>query len=51
MNDSLEVYLGDSAEIPCQYNFTDTSSEPSFVMIQWFVVSKTGSRLELAAHA
>uniref|UniRef100_A0A1A8F6F0 Melanoma cell adhesion molecule n=1 Tax=Nothobranchius korthausae TaxID=1143690 RepID=A0A1A8F6F0_9TELE len=37
MNDNLEVYLSDSAEIPCHYSFTDADKEPSFVMIQWFV--------------
>ncbi|XP_061596364.1 cell surface glycoprotein MUC18 isoform X2 [Cololabis saira] len=37
MDDSMEVYQADQAEIPCQYNFTDTDSEPSFVMFQWFV--------------
>ncbi|TKS83225.1 MUC18 Gicerin Melanoma cell adhesion molecule Melanoma-associated antigen [Collichthys lucidus] len=37
MYESVEVYLGDSAQIPCQYSFTDASNEPSFVMIQWFV--------------
>lgn len=42
MYESVEVYLGDSAQIPCQYSFTDASNEPSFVMIQWFVVSTAG---------
>ncbi|KAM8742118.1 cell surface glycoprotein MUC18 [Acanthopagrus schlegelii] len=37
MRESVEVYLGDSAQIPCQYSFTDANNEPSFVMIQWFV--------------
>ncbi|XP_040005910.1 cell surface glycoprotein MUC18 isoform X2 [Xiphias gladius] len=37
MHESVEVYLGDSAQIPCQYSFTETNNEPSFVMIQWFV--------------
>ncbi|KAM3868977.1 cell surface glycoprotein MUC18 [Diretmus argenteus] len=36
MGDSVEVYLGDSAQILCQYNFSD-ANKPSFVMIQWFV--------------
>lgn len=40
MNDNLEVYLGDPAEIPCHYSFTGVNEEPSFVIIQWFVVSK-----------
>lgn len=39
MHESVEVYLGDSAQIPCQYRFTEANNEPSFVMIQWFVVS------------
>ncbi|XP_041864867.1 cell surface glycoprotein MUC18 isoform X2 [Melanotaenia boesemani] len=42
MNDTLEVYAGDSAKIPCHYNFTDTN-KPSFVMIQWFVRSAGNS--------
>ncbi|KAM6911835.1 cell surface glycoprotein MUC18 [Lycodopsis pacificus] len=37
MHEAVEVYLGDSAQIPCQYSFTDADNEPSFVMIQWFV--------------
>ncbi|XP_056252840.1 cell surface glycoprotein MUC18 [Seriola aureovittata] len=37
MHESVEAYLGDSAQIPCQYSFTDANNEPSFVMIQWFV--------------
>ncbi|CAK6971393.1 cell surface glycoprotein MUC18 isoform X2 [Scomber scombrus] len=37
MHESVEVYLGDSAQIPCQYSFTETNNEPSFVIIQWFV--------------
>lgn len=40
MQESVEVYLGDEAQIPCQYSFTDANSEPNFVMIQWFVVSR-----------
>ncbi|KAM4545307.1 cell surface glycoprotein MUC18 isoform 2-T2 [Odontesthes bonariensis] len=43
MNDNLEVYLGDSVEIPCQYSFTDTDNEPRFFMIQWFVRSAGNS--------
>ncbi|CAJ1063337.1 cell surface glycoprotein MUC18 [Xyrichtys novacula] len=43
MHDSVEVYLGDLAQIPCQYNFTDTDDQPSFVMIQWFVRVVGGS--------
>ncbi|XP_059208276.1 cell surface glycoprotein MUC18 isoform X2 [Centropristis striata] len=37
MHEGVEVYLGDSAQIPCQYSFTD-ADRPSFVMIQWFVL-------------
>ncbi|XP_038563643.1 cell surface glycoprotein MUC18 isoform X1 [Micropterus salmoides] len=37
MHETVEVYLGDSAQIPCQYRFTDANNKPSFVMIQWFV--------------
>ncbi|XP_041808121.1 cell surface glycoprotein MUC18 isoform X2 [Chelmon rostratus] len=48
MHESVEVYLGDSAQIPCQYSFTDASSEPSFVMIQWFVRAvDSGSRMRI----
>lgn len=41
MHDSVEVYLGDSAQIPCRYSFTDTNQKPSF--IQWFVRSTGNS--------
>ncbi|KAA8586549.1 hypothetical protein FQN60_000385, partial [Etheostoma spectabile] len=37
MHEGVEVYLGDSAQIPCRYNFTDADNKPSFFMIQWFV--------------
>ncbi|KAG7516738.1 cell surface glycoprotein MUC18-like [Solea senegalensis] len=47
MNESAEVYLGDSAEIPCHYSFTDTDNEPSFVMIQWFVRGVGSSRTRI----
>lgn len=51
MNDNLEVYLDDSAEIPCYYSFTGVDKEPSLVMIQWFVVSKANDVcLGLAVH-
>lgn len=39
MHDSVEVYLGDLAQVSCQYSFTDVDAEPSDVIIQWFVVS------------
>lgn len=41
MHDSVEVYLGDVATIPCQYTFKDVTKEPTFVVKQWFVVSPT----------
>ncbi|TWW75198.1 MUC18 Gicerin Melanoma cell adhesion molecule Melanoma-associated antigen, partial [Takifugu flavidus] len=37
MHDSTEVYLSDVAPISCQYSFTDVDTEPSDVIIQWFV--------------
>ncbi|TNN51775.1 hypothetical protein EYF80_038003 [Liparis tanakae] len=43
MHKAVEVYLGESAQIPCQYNFTDADNEPGFVMIQWFVTSAGNS--------
>ncbi|KAM7397530.1 hypothetical protein PAMA_005705 [Pampus argenteus] len=46
MHDSVMVYLGDSAQLPCKYSFTEASSEPSFVMIQWFVRDE-GSRVRI----
>lgn len=42
MDDSVEVYLGDLAQISCQYSFTHAGAEPSDVIIQWFVVSTAG---------
>lgn len=42
MHDSMEVYLGDLAQISCQYSFTGVDTEPSDVIIQWFVVSTAG---------
>ncbi|KAM9846470.1 cell surface glycoprotein MUC18 [Aulostomus maculatus] len=47
MHKSVEVYLGDSAQISCQYKFTEGSSAPSFVMINWFVKSAGSSRVRL----
>ncbi|XP_041657820.1 cell surface glycoprotein MUC18 [Cheilinus undulatus] len=47
MHESMEVYLDDMAQIPCQYSFTD-NNEPSFVMIQWFVrVKESSSRVRI----
>lgn len=40
MEDRVEVYIGDKAEILCHYAF---SGVPSVVMIQWFVVSTSHS--------
>ncbi|XP_061608054.1 cell surface glycoprotein MUC18 isoform X1 [Phyllopteryx taeniolatus] len=42
MKDNVEVYLGDSAEIVCHYNFTEANSV-RFVMFQWFVKDKGSS--------
>ncbi|XP_046876636.1 cell surface glycoprotein MUC18-like isoform X1 [Hypomesus transpacificus] len=36
MMENMEVSLGDSAEIPCQYSFSD-HERPGIVLIQWFV--------------
>ncbi|RVE64293.1 hypothetical protein OJAV_G00144110 [Oryzias javanicus] len=48
MVDNLEVYLGDSATIPCHYSFTDVEKEPSLLMIQWFVkAAGNGTRLRI----
>ncbi|XP_068600322.1 cell surface glycoprotein MUC18 [Brachionichthys hirsutus] len=48
MQESVEVFLGDPAHIPCQHNFSDASSEPSFVMIQWFVgAAGSSSRMRI----
>lgn len=41
MEDRVEVFLGDPAQIPCWYSFTDTNQKPSF--IQWFVKSTANS--------
>ncbi|XP_035034447.1 cell surface glycoprotein MUC18 isoform X2 [Hippoglossus stenolepis] len=47
MHAGVEVYLSDSAQIPCQYRFTNVDSEPSFVMIQWFVKGVGRSRTRI----
>ncbi|XP_067347956.1 cell surface glycoprotein MUC18-like isoform X1 [Channa argus] len=48
MQESVEIYLGDSAHIPCQYSFIDANSEPSLVIIQWFVrVNGSRSRIRI----
>lgn len=60
MHESVEVYLGDSAQIPCRYNITHANNEPvdpNVVITQWFVVStvgpavKTDASLELSVAA
>uniref|UniRef100_A0A4W5NRI0 Melanoma cell adhesion molecule a n=1 Tax=Hucho hucho TaxID=62062 RepID=A0A4W5NRI0_9TELE len=43
MEESVEVYLGDLADIPCQYVF---SEQPRAVMIQWFVRNPGSSSRE-----
>ncbi|XP_061669053.1 cell surface glycoprotein MUC18 isoform X2 [Syngnathoides biaculeatus] len=46
--DHFEVYLGDSAEMVCHYNFTEIDGEPEFLMFQWFVKEKnSGSRIRI----
>lgn len=48
MHESVEVYLGDSAQISCQYSITDANNKPSFVMIQWFVkAAGSSSRMRI----
>ncbi|KAF3840656.1 hypothetical protein F7725_006518 [Dissostichus mawsoni] len=48
VEESVEAYLGDSAQIPCLYSFTDVESEPRLVMIQWFVrVPGSSSRIRI----
>ncbi|KAF3700555.1 Cell surface glycoprotein MUC18 [Channa argus] len=37
--ETVEVYLGDSAQILCQYNVTDGNNQPSDLFVQWFVTS------------
>ncbi|XP_022534813.2 cell surface glycoprotein MUC18 isoform X1 [Astyanax mexicanus] len=40
-----EVYMGDSAEIRCQYKFLQNAS---MVMVQWFVRDHRGSRVRIS---
>ncbi|CAB1448207.1 unnamed protein product [Pleuronectes platessa] len=47
MHAGVEVYLSDSAQIPCQYRFTNVDSEPSFVVTQWFVRSAGHTRTRI----
>ncbi|KAL4608643.1 cell surface glycoprotein MUC18-like isoform X3 [Arapaima gigas] len=43
MSDTMEVFIGNTVEIPCHYSF---SEEPSMVMIQWFVSEGNGGNRE-----
>ncbi|XP_026208686.1 cell surface glycoprotein MUC18-like isoform X3 [Anabas testudineus] len=50
MQESVELYVDDSAQIPCQYHFINISSEARIVRIQWFVViGWTGDGLALGS--
>ncbi|XP_008331318.1 cell surface glycoprotein MUC18 [Cynoglossus semilaevis] len=48
MNETAEVYLGATAEIRCNYEFTNVAKEPSFIMIQWFVRAVGKSRRRIS---
>lgn len=43
VQESVEVLLGSSAQIPCTFSFSDGTHEPPFVMLQWFVRSPSNS--------
>nr|XP_055056526.1 cell surface glycoprotein MUC18 [Misgurnus anguillicaudatus] len=45
MEDTVEVYTYESAEIPCLYSFTEN---PSMVMVQWFVRGPGGNRVRIS---
>ncbi|XP_062844705.1 cell surface glycoprotein MUC18 isoform X2 [Trichomycterus rosablanca] len=45
MEDIVEVYMGDSAQIHCQYSF---AQKPSMVMVQWFVRGPGGRRVRIS---
>uniref|UniRef100_A0A671NU52 Cell surface glycoprotein MUC18-like n=1 Tax=Sinocyclocheilus anshuiensis TaxID=1608454 RepID=A0A671NU52_9TELE len=45
MEDSVEVYMDESAEIPCLYAFTE---KPMMVMVQWFVREREGHRVRIS---
>ncbi|XP_067293901.1 cell surface glycoprotein MUC18 isoform X2 [Pseudorasbora parva] len=45
MEDTVEVYMDESAEIPCLYNFT---GKPVMVMVQWFVREREGNRVRIS---
>ncbi|XP_073697358.1 cell surface glycoprotein MUC18 isoform X3 [Garra rufa] len=45
MEDTVEVYMDDFAEIPCLYTFTE---KPMMVMVQWFVREREGHRVRIS---
>ncbi|XP_026109450.1 cell surface glycoprotein MUC18-like isoform X2 [Carassius auratus] len=45
MEDNVEVYMDESAEIPCLYTFTE---KPTMVMVQWFVREREGHRVRIS---
>ncbi|KAG1957420.1 cell surface glycoprotein MUC18 isoform X1 [Pimephales promelas] len=45
MEDTVEVYMDESAEIPCLYTFT---KKPVMVMVQWFVREREGNRVRIS---
>ncbi|XP_016148240.1 cell surface glycoprotein MUC18-like [Sinocyclocheilus grahami] len=45
MEDTVEVYMDKSAEIPCLYNFTE---QPMMVIVQWFVREREGHRVRIS---
>ncbi|XP_043096377.1 cell surface glycoprotein MUC18 isoform X1 [Puntigrus tetrazona] len=45
MEDTVEVYMDESAEIPCLYTFTE---QPMMVMVQWFVRERDGHRVRIS---
>ncbi|XP_060799839.1 melanoma cell adhesion molecule b isoform X2 [Neoarius graeffei] len=44
MEDRVEVFLDDVAEIPCIYNMSGSASSPT---IQWFAKSSAGNRVQI----
>uniref|UniRef100_A0A8C0YKW7 Melanoma cell adhesion molecule a n=1 Tax=Cyprinus carpio carpio TaxID=630221 RepID=A0A8C0YKW7_CYPCA len=45
MEDTIEVSMDNSTEIPCLYTFTE---EPKMVMVQWFVREREGHRVRIS---
>ncbi|TRY93096.1 hypothetical protein DNTS_008621 [Danionella cerebrum] len=45
MEEAVEVYMDDAAEIPCLYTFTQ---KPIMVMVQWFVRERDGRRVRIS---